>query len=171
MIEDFYDQERPRLLSWVSRRYAGRDSQDAEDVVQEVFANVLDRALNPIENLAAYAYQALGHRITDLLRRKSQQTLSLDELDDTLGGHALDAILEDPSGSVEGALDKKEALEELRKAMAKLPANERAVVVATEIEGRSFQELAEEWDEPLGTLLSRKHRAVQKLRKLLKNSR
>jgi len=165
--EEFYDQERPRLLGWVARRYQERDAQDAEDVVQDVFVNLLDKALHPIENLAAYAYRALGHRITDLFRRSSRPTLSLEDLEDTLGGHALDKLLEDRAESVEGELDRSETLAEVRHAVAQLPPKERAVLVATEIEGRTFQELSDEWDEPLGTLLSRKHRAVQKLKKTL----
>jgi len=169
--EGFYEEQRPRLLGWVSSRYDDKDSQDAEDVVQDVFVSLLDSALHPIENLAAYAYTALNHRITDLFRRKSRQTLSLEDLEDTLGGHALDRILEDPGLSVERSVDREETLAELRRAMAQLPTDQRAVLVATEIEGRTFQELAEEWDEPLGTLLSRKHRAVGRLKKILKTSR
>jgi len=168
--EGFYEEQRPRLLGWVSSRYRDDGGDDAEDVVQEVFTNLLDQALHPIENLAAYAYRSLNYRITDLFRRKSRQTLSLEDLEDTLGGHALDRLLEDPGPSVESAHDQREALAELRRAVAQLPPAERAVLVATEIEGRTFQELADEWDEPLGTLLSRKHRAVQRLKKALKSS-
>jgi DNA-directed RNA polymerase specialized sigma24 family protein len=40
-------------------------------------------------------------------------------------------------------------------------------VLATELEGRSFKDLAEEWQTPIGTLLARKHRAVQALRESL----
>ena len=168
--ETLYDTERPRLLGWVTRRYGARGSQDAEDVVQDVFVNLLDHALHPIENLAAYAYSALNHRITDLFRGKARQTLSFEDLEDTLGGHALDRILEDPGLSVEAAADRKETLDEVRRAVAQLPEDQRAVLVATEIEGRTFQELSQEWDEPLGTLLSRKHRAIQRLKRTLKRS-
>jgi DNA-directed RNA polymerase specialized sigma24 family protein len=42
--------------------------------------------------------------------------------------------------------------------------------VATELEGASYRELAEEWDEPIGTLLARKHRALRTLRKTLGKS-
>jgi len=41
-------------------------------------------------------------------------------------------------------------------------------VVLTEFEEVSFRELSEEWDEPLGTLLSRKARAMEKIRQALK---
>jgi len=168
--EAFYDEERPRLLGWVRRRFGVGRNQDAEDIVQDVFANLLVQALHPIENLAAYAYSALNHRIVDLVRRKSPQTLSFEDLDDTLGGHALDKILEDPGLSVEASANRRETLDEIRGAVAQLPVNQRAVLVATELEGRTFQELSEEWDEPIGTLLSRKHRAVQRLKELLKKS-
>ena len=47
----------------------------------------------------------------------------------------------------------------------------RAVLIATELKGKSFRELSEEWDEPMGTLLSRKSRAVKTLRKLLEEER
>ena len=76
--------------------------------------------------------------------------MSLEDLEDTLGGHALDKLVEDPAPSAESALDQREAMDELRRAVAQLPPAERAV--------------------PLGTLLSRKHRAVQKLKKTLKAS-
>ena len=43
--------------------------------------------------------------------------------------------------------------------------------LATEIDGFTFRDLAEDWDEPIGTLLSRKSRAVAKLRQLLSDYR
>jgi len=39
--------------------------------------------------------------------------------------------------------------------------------VATEFDGRSFRELSEEWQVPIGTLLARKSRALQKIRNKL----
>ena len=44
---------------------------------------------------------------------------------------------------------------------------ERAVWLATEVDGLSFRKLAARWGEPTGTLLSRKSRATAKLRKQL----
>jgi DNA-directed RNA polymerase specialized sigma24 family protein len=43
--------------------------------------------------------------------------------------------------------------------------------LATEIDGFTFRDLAEEWNEPIGTLLSRKSRAAAKLRQLLSDYR
>ena len=42
------------------------------------------------------------------------------------------------------------------------------VFVATEMEGYTFEELSDELDIPIGTLLSWKHRGVKKLKELIK---
>jgi RNA polymerase sigma factor (sigma-70 family) len=55
----------------------------------------------------------------------------------------------------------------LELAIEELPEAQRAVLVATELEGRAFRELAAEWQVPIGTLLARKHRAVAALKKAL----
>ena len=59
--------------------------------------------------------------------------------------------------------------EYLNKALEQLKPSERAIWIATEIEGIPFQELAESWEEPMGTLLSRKFRAEKKILNTLNN--
>ena len=73
----------------------------------------------------------------------------------------------DPDGDVESLVEKKEFVLRLRSALLKLEPKQRAVWVATELEGHTFKELSLTWGEPMGTLLSRKSRATQALRKLL----
>jgi DNA-directed RNA polymerase specialized sigma24 family protein len=58
-------------------------------------------------------------------------------------------------------------LDGIFEAMDELGAEEKAVILETEFEGKSFHRLAEEWDVPLGTLLARKSRALEKIRKRL----
>jgi DNA-directed RNA polymerase specialized sigma24 family protein len=64
-------------------------------------------------------------------------------------------------------IEKEEMLEDVFEAMEELSVEERAVVLATEMEGRTFKELAEDWDIPIGTLLARKSRALGKIRNQL----
>ncbi len=64
-------------------------------------------------------------------------------------------------------MDREEAREALFDAIDDLPPAQREVLVATELEGRSFKDLAEEWKTPIGTLLARKHRAMIALRETL----
>lgn len=48
-----------------------------------------------------------------------------------------------------------------------LKPDQRAIIFETEFEGTSFEELSERWNVPIGTLLSRKHRAIVKLKELM----
>jgi len=61
--------------------------------------------------------------------------------------------------------------EELAAAVDELPAEQRTVFIAHEVEGRSFKELAAEWGVSVNTLLGRKHAAVLHLRKRLQDMR
>jgi len=63
--------------------------------------------------------------------------------------------------------ERVERMHRLTDAIGKLEPRQRAVLIATELKGKSFRELAEEWNEPIGTLLSRKSRAVKALRQML----
>ncbi len=58
-------------------------------------------------------------------------------------------------------------LEELEEAVNELPAEQRAVFVAHELDGRSFKEMSEESGTNVNTLLSRKRYAVLFLRRRL----
>jgi RNA polymerase sigma factor (sigma-70 family) len=88
----------------------------------------------------------------------------------TSDGEAL--LLEDLLPSKEAGPDEVFArsmlLEELEDALEELPAEQREVFVAHEIEGHSFRELAEQTGITVNTLLSRKHYAVLHLRKRLR---
>ena len=63
--------------------------------------------------------------------------------------------------------ERARLFDELIEAIESLPEPQRAVFVAHEIDGRSFREMAEQSGESVNTLLSRKHSAVQFLRKRL----
>ena len=58
----------------------------------------------------------------------------------------------------------------LQQAILQLRPDEQAVVIATEFENQTYEELSQEWEVPIGTLLSRKHRALSKLHKILLNN-
>jgi DNA-directed RNA polymerase specialized sigma24 family protein len=50
------------------------------------------------------------------------------------------------------------------KVIDSLSPEQKAVLIATEFEGRTFCELSEEWQIPIGTLLARKSRALFRIR-------
>jgi RNA polymerase sigma factor (sigma-70 family) len=155
-LAEFLQRERHALVSYVRRRIDDAADQDAEDIVQDVIVNLFDRAdpTIPVQNLAAYIYRALRNRIIDRFRKR-RETVALSE--------AALASGEDPHQMAE----KGEMLEQVFEAMDELSAGEKAIILATEFEGRSFKDLAAEWDIPLGTLLARKSRALDKIKKRL----
>lgn len=172
-IAEVFSREKSRLVQSVRRRLFGVSLADAEDLVQDVFYNVLRRGdlVGQVENLTAYVYRALANRITDHRRTPSRET-SL-ERDRDSGDDLLRRAMEpvDPELDPEELLQRKQVREEIRQALEQLSSRYRDIWIATEIEGRSFKDLAEEWREPVGTLLSRKSRAGKLLRALLAERR
>jgi RNA polymerase sigma factor (sigma-70 family) len=155
-LTDFVRDRRDALVGYVRRRLDDAAAEDAEDIVQDVILGLFDRAdpTVPIQNLAAFVYRALQNRIIDRFRKK-RETVPL--LEDILGSG------DDPLRE----LERRETLEAVFAAMDGLGDEERAVVLATELEGRTFKELAADWEVPLGTLLARKSRALAKIRQRL----
>jgi RNA polymerase sigma factor (sigma-70 family) len=165
-LAEIFSRERARLLQVVRRRLFDVSIADAEDFVQDVFHNILRRAdlIEQIENLTGYVYQSLANRIAD--RRRSPPREILLSPDDGSDYDPLRQALEpvSPDLDPEELLRRKQLRGEIRRALDALPPPDRAIWIETEIEGRSFREIASETGEPVGTLLSRKSRAAKLLR-------
>ena len=155
-IADFIGAEWHRLVGYVRAWIADTADRDAEDVVQDVLESLFEKAdvTEPIADLSAYLYRSLRNRVIDLYR-KPKRSAELPE------------DIEDLRAEVGEALEREEATQAMFEAIEDLPEAQREVLVATELEGRSFRELAEKWEVPIGTLLARKHRAIRALRETL----
>ena len=168
----FFDLERKRFISFLKRRMADISEMDAEDMVAEVMLAMLGKA-NPtrhVENMAAYVYRALNNRVIDLARKR-RRTVSLQGFPDEDRETSLLDFLADASLDVSRQTERREFMRRLTEAIDHLEPKQRAVFIATELKGRSFKELSMQWNEPVGTLLSRKCRAVNKLREILREFR
>jgi RNA polymerase sigma factor (sigma-70 family) len=155
-IASFIASEWNRLVGYVRGWIADTAERDAEDVVQDVIERLFDKEDmgSPIADLSAYLYRSLRNRVIDIYRKPKRTA----ELPEELSDIRFEASEE---------LDREEAREALFDAIEDLPPAQREVLVATELEGRSFKELAAEWNTPIGTLLARKHRAMNALRETL----
>ena len=153
----------PRLRNFVRRRV--RDAADAEDIVQDVFFELVDsyRLPRPVEEVGAWLFRVARNRITDFFRKKRPVPIADLQADD--GGIAdIVELLPSADAGPEAAYARGLLLEELDAALAELPREQREAFIANEIEGRSFRELAAESGESINTLLSRKRYAVLHLR-------
>ncbi len=167
-ISDVVIREQSRLGNFIRRRVP--DPRDAEDILQDVFYELVEanRLLMPIEHVTGWLFRVARNRITDLFRTKKPESFSdiaiTDEDDELL---QLEDLLPSPDAGPEAIYARHVLLDELEFAIAELPAEQRAVFVAHELEGRSFREMAAETGVSVNTLLSRKRYAVLHLRERL----
>ena len=158
-IAETVEREGGRLRNFLRARVA---REDVEDILQDVFFELVEarRLMKPIEQAGAWLFRVARNRIIDRFRKKKPESADLASLQD---------LLPTPEAGPEAAYARRVLLEEIESALEELPEDQRFVFVAHELEGRSFRELAEETGVGINTLLSRKHYAVQRLRRRLQS--
>ncbi len=169
-ISGIVAEQRSRLRNFIRRRVP--DPSDAEDIVQEVFYELVEanRLLMPIEHVTGWLFRVARNRITDLFRKKKPENFGdaavVDEDGELL---RIEDLLPSPDAGPEALYFRSVLLDELEFALGELPEDQREVFVAYELEGRSFKEMASETGVSVNTLLSRKRYAVLHLRERLQN--
>ncbi len=122
---------------------------DAEDVTQDTFVRAwrsLDR-FRAQSALNTWLYRIVTRRCLDALaaRRTTEQ---------------LDAAsTESAEGEPAGIVEQREQLEAVKRAIAGLPADQRAALVLREFEGLSYDELADVLGTSVASIKGRLHRA------------
>ncbi len=169
-ISEIIVQERSRLRNFIRRRVP--DPSDAEDIVQEVFYELVEanRLLMPIEHVTGWLFRVARNRITDLFRKKKPENFS-DAAVEGEGGEVLqiEDLLPSPDAGPEALYVRRVLFDEPELALDELPEEQREVFIAHEVEGRSFKEMAAESGVNANTLLSRKRYAVLHLRERLQS--
>ncbi len=163
--------ERGRLLAYIRRRID--DAAEAEDILQDAFYELVSaaRLAQPVEQVGAWLTRVVRNRIIDRFRRKRPERLAgRSEVGGEEPGTALEELLPSPDGTPEMAAMRALLAQEIERAIAALPREQRAVFVAHELDGRSFRELSQEWGVSVNTLLSRKRYAVLRLREHLRSA-
>jgi len=175
------DHKHTRVLSFISTEYRQMINYvkkyfnekyyniSAEDIIQDVALNIFSKLDfdEKVENLAAYIYRALKNKMNDYRRKKRKeipfQLFARDEEKNSYTDKIADfQYLNMPS------IDDDIFYQKLHWGLSQLSPNQQMVFIATELDGCSFEELSQELNIPVGTLLSWKHRGVQKLRKLIR---
>ena len=169
-----FTREAKRLRGFIRRRVA--DVADVDDIVQDVFSELIEatRLAVPIEHVGAWLFRVAANRITDRFRRKASFGEPVRGGDDRGNDDSVDAIEAHPAAAADGPEARYASrllFDGVEAALATLPAAQREVFVAHELEGRSFASLAAESGTPINTLLARKRSAVLHLRKTLQQHR
>ena len=169
-ITEVVKREQSRLKNFIRKWVA--DTADAEDILQDVFYELVEayRLLKPVDLVGAWLFRVARNRIIDLFRKQEPDTLISDPMAIAEDGEelTLEDLLPSPDAGPEAVYARSLLLEEVEAALDELPAGQRDVFVAHELEGRSFRELAAETGLSVNTLLSRKRYAVLHLRERLR---
>ena len=159
----------------IVRRIWQRERETAEDLCQEVFMRVF-RGIPSFQGTSAFSTWV--HRITvnvcitEIRSRKAlkrdRPTLSLDA--PLSGGDADDPLRIEPEATViepGQALETRELFEACRNAIETLPSMWRMILQLRDLEEKSYEEISEILELPIGTVRSRLHRARARVRALL----
>lgn len=147
-----------------------RNPQDAEDLVQETYAKAFAafHQYKPGTNLKAWLYRILNNTFISNYRKSQRQPKQADS-PDVEDWQEYEAASHHSTGMQSAEAEAIENLpdSEIKEALAKLPEDRRMAVYLADVEGFSYQEIAEIMDTPIGTVMSRLHRGRKQLRDLL----
>lgn len=144
-----------RALHGFIYRHLG-DASAAEDVLHETFLVMLRErdAGRAAESLRAWLYQVARNQCLNRLRSRRRGERAL---------HAVEDLQPTTASPPDAALEARQTAERLQQAVARLPAG-LAEVYTLRARGLSYEELAQVLAVPVGTVKSRIHEMVRRLR-------
>ena len=157
-MPEFYgliEREIPRL-----RRYARaltRASDQADDLVQDTLVRAIAKAdlWQPGTDIRAWLFTIMHNQYVNMVRRGMREaaTVDIEQMSSSL------IATTDPTSSCQ--------LRELDGALARLPEEQRVVILLVGLEGMPYDRAAQILDVPIGTVRSRLSRGREKLRELM----
>ena len=153
-----------------------RDRALAEDLSQETFVKVLNalESYRPEYKFSSWVFKIANNAAIDQLRRREVDTLSLDGAPDARTADEVEATALQAADRQESPLAELESRElgsEIERAVGRLRPEYRTAILLRHVEGRSYEEIAEVMDLPLGTVKTYIHRARLELREYLAHLR
>jgi RNA polymerase sigma-70 factor (ECF subfamily) len=142
-----------------------RQREEALDIVQEVFIKLFRSIKNfkGRSHFYTYLYRMVMNTAIDHARKRGKQFIS--SLDEEGSLEPSDEVEKGP----ERILLQKELEERVKLAMDKLPAEQKAALIFRDVEGLSYQEMAEAMGCSIGTVMSRLHYGRKRMQELLKD--
>ena len=154
----------------VAYRMAGNDA-DAKDLTQEAFVRVLRawRRIDPAANLDSWLYRIVTNLYIDMVRRRPKVRVeSLDAPLTTFKGSEVVREIADERADPQASVLNANLDADVQAALLALGPELRAVVVLSDIEGYSYEEIGELLQIPVGTVKSRLHRGRKTLQERLR---
>lgn len=165
-LKDFFGKEYNSLKGYVNSKIKNSVERDAEDIIQDVALKLFAGAdrYSPINNVAGFVYYAIKNRIIDVMRMRNKHVIQ-NENEAKLVEFA--SVLYDTDNNYYD----EHMTNALKKAILSLKPDYRDIIIAVDFENYSYKEIALETSTPVGTLMSRRHRAISLLYKKLKQKK
>ena len=161
-VAELYDQVSGPLFA-VSFRILG-DQHEAEEVIQDVFVQIWDKApsFDPVMGAPmSWALSITRNRSIDRLRSRQRRSRLMDDLEQV---HSIDST---PALAGSEATMGDDEVVAIRSAVHSLPLEQRQAIEMAFFGGKTHLEIAEALNEPLGTVKARIRRGMLKLRECL----
>ena len=142
-----------------------KEDADAQDVVQDVFIQIWDKAklYDPAKGKPlTWALTLTRNRSIDRIRAIQRRTRLRDEFEQ-------ETVMDESAGVREAlsGVDASEKGQILRKAVSQLSPPQKTVIELAYFGGFTQTEISEKLGEPLGTVIARARRGLLKLKELL----
>jgi RNA polymerase sigma-70 factor (ECF subfamily) len=157
-VSELYDQIAAPLFSMAIRMLG--DAAEAEEVVQDVFVQIWEKAATFDAALGSAFHWALSitrHRCVDRLRSRQRRARLTEELQTNMVSQQYQ------SADNKSSLDTDDT-ETIRAALQNLPEDQRQAIDLAFFGGKTHLEIAELLNQPLGTIKARIRRGMLKLR-------
>jgi RNA polymerase sigma-70 factor (ECF subfamily) len=146
-----------------------RDEQDAREIVQEAFLRVY-RGLAQFHGGSSFFtwhYRIVTNLSIDLMRKPARRETQLDEARELEEGSEIPLVARLDGADPLDVVRRGEIRERIQRALDALPPYHRGVILMRELEGMSYEEMAEAMGVSKGTIMSRLFHARQKLQRAL----
>ena len=159
----FFGTEYNALKYYIRSKIHDSADRDAEDILQDVAFNLYSRVdqLTPIHNIAGFVYRSVSNKIIDIMRGRKERLDLGEGMDEKM------AELADLYFGGSAYTESEEVYTRLKEALQQLHPEYLEVIVAIDFEGRSYKDLSSVTGVPMGTLMSRRHRALSFLAKTI----
>ncbi len=149
-----------------------RDENDALEVVQEAFLRVY-RSLASFHGGSSFftwLYRIVTNLSIDLMRKPARREAELGEAPAAEDEHEIPLLSRLEAADPMAAAERRQLGARIGAALESLPPAHRGVILMREVEGMSYEEMAEAMGVSKGTIMSRLFHARQKLQRALSST-
>jgi len=128
-----------------------------DELLQDSIVKILsiNKDIKHIDNLNAYFYKIISNDWKDKIKKRKVETYDIEELSNTLSANDLD---------LNEKIDSKRKNKKIHELINELSENLKSTFLLATIEEKSYKEISEILDIPLGTVMSRLNEARKKLK-------